>query len=134
MRLIKWRSQNLFDPFADLLGLQEDKSWAPAADIYDNKNNLVIKADLPGMTQKDIDVSVEDDVLRIKGEKKQEREIKEENCHRVERQYGSFVRSFELPMPVQAEKIKASYRNGVLHVELPKAEEVKPKEIPIEVK
>ncbi|KPK96733.1 MAG: hypothetical protein AMJ95_12520 [Omnitrophica WOR_2 bacterium SM23_72] len=133
MRLIKWRSQNLFDPFADLLGLQEDKSWIPAADIYDHKDNLVIKADLPGMTQKDIDVSVEDDVLRIKGEKKNEREERKDNFYRLERAYGYFERSFSLPANVDATKVKANYKDGVLELTLPKREEAKPKQIKVDI-
>jgi HSP20 family protein len=90
--------------------------------------------EIPGLKKEDINVSLENNVLMLRGEKKQEREFKEENCHRLERRYGSFVRSFELPVPVQADKIKASYKNGILKIDLPKAEEVKPKEIPIEVK
>lgn len=133
MSLIKWRSQNLLDPFADLLGLQEEKSWAPAVDIYDNKNNLVIKADLPGMMQKDIDVSVEDDVLRIKGEKKEEHEEKRDNFFRLERAYGYFERSFTLPANVDATKVKAAYKDGVLELTLPKKEEAKPKQIKVDV-
>jgi HSP20 family protein len=133
MNLIKWRSQNLFDPFADLFGLQEEKTWAPAVDIYDNKNSLVIKADLPGMTQKDIDVSVEDDVLRIKGEKKKEHEEKKDNFYRLERSYGCFERSFALPSNVDATKVKASYKEGVLELTLPKKEEAKPKQIKVDI-
>jgi len=110
------------------------KRWSPAVDISENTDSIHVDVEIPGMKKEDIRVSLENNVLMLKGEKKQEREINEQNCHRLERRYGSFVRSFELPMPVQADKIKASYKNGVLHVELPKAEEVKPKEIPIEVK
>ncbi|MGD9014493.1 MAG: Hsp20/alpha crystallin family protein [Candidatus Omnitrophota bacterium] len=133
MNLIKWRSQNLFDPFTDLFGLQDEKAWAPAVDIYDNKSNLVIKADLPGMTQKDIDVSVEDDVLRIKGEKKKEHEEKRDNYFRLERSYGYFERSFALPSNVDATKVKAAYKDGVLELTLPKKEEAKPKQIKVDV-
>ncbi|KPL18210.1 MAG: hypothetical protein AMJ92_08980 [candidate division Zixibacteria bacterium SM23_81] len=148
MAIMRWR------PWGDLVSIQDEVNrlfddsfgriparwiesgmrWSPAVDISENKDKIYVDVEIPGMKKEDIKVSLENGVLSLKGEKKQERELKEENCHRVERQYGSFVRSFELPMPVQADKIKASYRNGVLHVELPKAEEVKPKEIPIEVK
>jgi HSP20 family protein len=148
MAIMRWR------PWGDLVSIQDEVNrlfddsfgryparwvesgmrWSPAVDISENKDKIYVDVEIPGMKKEDIKVSLENGVLSLKGEKKQEREIKEENCHRVERQYGSFVRSFELPMPVQADNIKASYRNGVLHVELPKAEEVKPKEIPIEVK
>jgi len=102
MRLIKWRSPDLLDSFRDLWSLQTETDWAPAVDIYDDKDKLVIKADLPGMAQKDIDVSVEDDVLGIKGEKKKETEVKEDNFYRVERAYGSFERRFALPVNVDA--------------------------------
>lgn len=110
------------------------RRWVPAVDISENKDKLYVDVEIPGMKKEDIKVSLENGVLSLKGEKKQQQEINEENYHRWERRYGSFARSFELPVPVQADKIRASYKNGVLHVELPKAEEVKPKEIPIEVK
>jgi HSP20 family protein len=108
--------------------------WNPAVDISENDGNIHVDVEIPGMKKEDIKVSLENNVLMLKGEKKQEKELNEESCHRLERRYGSFVRSFELPVPVQADKIKASYKNGVLKIDLPKAEEVKPKEIPIEVK
>ena len=151
MALIKWRDS---DPFKDLLDLQREMNrlfnsslgrstrgesalsetvWAPAVDIYDNKDNLVIKADLPGMTQKDIDVAVEDDVLRIRGEKKKETEQKEDDYYRVERAYGAFERSFTLPSNVDAAKIKATYKDGVLELALPKRAEAKPKQIKVDI-
>jgi HSP20 family protein len=133
MSLIRWRSQDLLDPFADLLGLDDRRTWVPAVDIHDNKDNLVIKADLPGMTQKDIEVSVEDDVLRIKGEKKKEHEDKKDNFYRLERSYGYFERSFSLPANVDASKINAAYKNGVLELTLPKKEEVKQKQIKVNI-
>jgi HSP20 family protein len=108
--------------------------WIPAVDISENENSLYVDVEIPGMKKEDIKVSLEHNVLSLRGEKKHEKEVKDENYHRWERSYGSFARSFELPIPVQADKIKASYKSGVLHIELPKAEEVKPKEIPIEVK
>jgi HSP20 family protein len=103
-------------------------------DISEDQDNLYMDVEIPGMKKEDIKVSLEHNVLSLKGEKKQEKEFKEESYHRWERRYGSFARAFELPVPVQADKINASYKSGVLHVVLPKAEEVKPKEIPIEVK
>jgi len=133
MRLIKWRSPDLLDSFRDLWSLQTETDWAPAVDIYDDKDKLVIKADLPGMAQKDIDVSVEDDVLGIKGEKKKETEVKEDNFYRVERAYGSFERRFALPVNVDATKIKATYKEGVLELTLPKKEESKAKQIKINI-
>ncbi|RLC62978.1 MAG: Hsp20/alpha crystallin family protein, partial [Chloroflexi bacterium] len=94
----------------------------------------VIKAEIPGVKDKDIDVSVEGDTLTIKGEKKAESEVKEENYHRSERYYGSFFRSIPLPSTGDAEKMEASYEDGVLEVSLPKAAEVKPKKIPVSTK
>ena len=108
--------------------------WCPAVDISENDDNLFIDVEIPGMKKEDIQISLENGVLSLKGEKKQDKEIKEENYHRWERNYGSFARSFELPVQVQSDKIKASYQKGVLHIELPKAEEIKPREIPIEVR
>ena len=145
MSLIRWRPQNALSPFADLLNLQQEvnrlfngsslgsTAWAPAVDVYDNKDSLVIKADLPGLTQKDIDVSIEDDILKIKGQKKQEQEVKEDNYYRLERAYGSFERSFSLPVSVDAAKIKAAYKDGVLQLTLPKKEQPKPKQIKVDI-
>ena len=133
MRLMKWRSPSITDPFCDLLGLQAESAWSPAVDVYDNKDNLVIKADLPGIKQNEINVSVEDDILTIKGEKKKETEVKEDNFYRLERAYGSFERSFTLPTNVDASKIKAAYKDGVLELTLPKKEETKPKQIKVDI-
>jgi HSP20 family protein len=107
--------------------------WYPSLDVAETKNNVVIKAEVPGMDPKDIDISLSNGVLTIKGEKKQEREEKEENYHLIERSYGTFTRSVQLPGEVQSDKINASYRNGVLKVILPKSEEAKKKEIKIKV-
>lgn len=107
--------------------------WYPSLDVAETKNDLVIKAELPGMDPKDIDISLSDGILTIKGEKKQEREEKEEDYHLIERSYGSFTRSVQLPKGVQSDKINASYKNGVLRVTLPKTEEAKKKEIKIKV-
>jgi HSP20 family protein len=101
--------------------------------VAETKNDVVVKAEVPGMDPKDIDISLSNGVLTIKGEKKQEREEKEENYHLLERSYGSFTRSVQLPGEVQSDKISASYRNGVLKVTLPKSEEAKKKEIKIKV-
>lgn len=109
-------------------------SWAPAVDVYESENAIEIKADLPGMTEKDIDVTVENNTLSIKGERKIENEEKRESYHRIERQYGSFYRSFQLPNIVDVTRINASFRNGILELALPKREETKPKRISINVK
>jgi len=111
----------------------EEREWLPSLDVSETKNDIVVKAELPGMDVKDIDISLSEGVLTLKGEKNQEREEKEENYHLIERSYGSFTRSVRLPKEVQSEKISASYKNGVLKVTLPKSEEVKKKEIRIKV-
>jgi len=142
-----------FDPFRDLAVLQdrmnrlfndsysprrEDDlmnrgSWTPAVDIYEIEGALVLKAELPDMRRDDIDISVENGTLTIRGERKLDGELKQENFHRVERAYGSFERSFSLPNTVDAVKIGAEYKDGVLTVTLPVREEAKPRTIKIEV-
>jgi len=107
--------------------------WLPSLDVSETKNDLVVKAELPGMDPKDIEISLNNGLLTIKGEKKQEKEEKDENYHVIERSYGSFTRSVRLPREVQSDKISASYKNGVLRVTLPKSEEAKKKEIKIKV-
>jgi HSP20 family protein len=140
-----------FDPFRNLSTLQDQvnrlfesslprrsddsalTSWVPAVDIYETENELVIKADLPELNEKDLDVRVENNMLTIRGERKFESEVKEENYLRVERAYGSFSRSFRLPNAVETDKIHAEYKDGVLTVQLPKRAEVKPKQVKINV-
>ena len=108
-------------------------TWAPAVDIYETENDLVVKADLPDVNEKDLDVRIENNTLTIRGERKFEKKVAEENYLRVERTYGSFSRSFSLPNTVNSEAIKAEYKNGVLTVELPKRAESKPKQIKVNV-
>jgi HSP20 family protein len=108
-------------------------SWAPAVDIYETENELVLKADLPGFNENDIDVRVENNTLTVHGERKFDQTVKEESYLRVERSYGSFSRSFGLPNTVNTEAIKAEYKNGVLSVELPKRAESKPKQVKVNV-
>ncbi len=145
MAILKW------DPFKELQSLQEkidrifeeslrgrevspfSGSWVPAVDIYETDDAIILEAELPGMDEKDIEVKVEDNVLTIKGERKFEKEAKEENYYRMERYYGSFQRSFSLPSNVDLDKIKAEYKKGILKVTMPKKEETKPKQIKIEV-
>jgi HSP20 family protein len=146
-----------FEPFRDLMTIQdrmnrifddafrgsgrygaEDEwslggTWAPAVDIYEHDGAIVLKAELPGIDPKDVDVRVENNVLTLRGERKFASEVKREHYHRVERAYGSFSRSFTLPNVVDTEKIKAEYKDGVLHVSLPQKEEAKPKQISIAV-
>lgn len=108
--------------------------WLPSLDLSETKDEFVVKAEIPGIEAKDIDISLSGGTLTIKGEKKQEKEEKDENYHCVERNYGSFSRSVRLPGQVQGNKVKASYKDGVLRVALPKSEESRTKEIKIEVK
>ena len=109
------------------------EKWSPALDLAETKDNLVVTAELPGIDPKDISIDLSGDILTVRGEKKQEKEEKEENYHLIERRYGSFTRSIRLPVKIDEEKIKASYKNGVLKIVLPKSEEVKKKEIKIKV-
>jgi HSP20 family protein len=108
-----------------------EAEWAPAIDVSETADQVMIKAEVPGMDAKNIDISLSGDILTIKGEKKSEREEKKENYHLVERSYGSFSRSLKLPAAVAADKIEASYKQGVLTITCPKKEEAKPKAIEI---
>jgi len=149
MAIVRW------EPFRDLVTLQdrmnrifdetfrgtrsgEDEwalggSWAPPVDIYEQDGNLVLKAELPGIDPKDVDVRVENNVLTLRGERKFDNEVKRESYHRVERAYGSFSRAFTLPSVVDTASIKADFKDGVLHVTMAKREEAKPKQIQIQV-
>jgi len=111
----------------------EEGLWSPTVDVSETRDNIVVTAEIPGLKKEDIKLSVQENVLTLSGEKKQETEEKDANFYRLERNFGSFYRSFTLPTPVQPDKIKASYKDGVLKVSLPKSEEVKPKEIPINI-
>jgi HSP20 family protein len=148
MALIKWT------PRRDFLSLQEgmnelledafgfpakrrgffERGFEPLVDVYEDKEKVEVKVELPGMDQKDVTVNVEDNVLTIKGEKKFEDEDKRDNYHKIERFYGKFERTFTLPSSIDQDKIKATFKKGVLRLELPKREEVKPKAIEIDVK
>ena len=108
-------------------------SWAPAVDIYETEHELVVKADLPEVDPRDLDIRVENNILTIRGERKFEKKVNEENYLRVERSYGSFARSFTLANTVNPEAIKADYQNGVLTLSIPKREEAKPKQIKVNV-
>ena len=109
------------------------RTWAPSVDIYETDHDVVLKAELPGVDPKDVEIRVEDGTLYLKGQRKFENEVKEENYHRVERSYGSFTRSFALPSSVNSDKAKAEYKDGLLTLTLPKREEAKPKTIQINV-
>ncbi len=122
--------------FEDFLGekgafFPEAGSWVPAIDVSETDDNIIVKAELPGMDSKDIDVTVQGDILVIKGEKKEEKEAKEENFHRIERRRGAFARSIKIPVPVDSDGITAKYNKGVLTITLPKKEESKAKQIEV---
>jgi HSP20 family protein len=148
MTLVRWRPMRdlfrfrdemdrLFDEYMERFPARREmreRMWTPEVDIHETENDVIVEAEIAGMDQKDIHVSIKDNVLTLKGEKKQEKEVKEANSHRVERSYGSFARSFPLPTTVLADKASATYENGVLKITFPKSEEVKPKEIAVEVK
>ena len=108
-------------------------SFAPPVDVYEDEHNLSLKIEVPGIDEKDIDVRIENNVLTVHGERKFEKEEKEENFRRVERQYGSFTRTFTLPSTVDGEKVSANYDKGILKITLPKKAEAKPKQIKVNV-
>lgn len=118
-------------PFPRLSGMA--RGFAPAVDMLDRKDEVLLRADLPGLEQKDIDVTVEEGVLTIRGERKGEREVKEEDYYCCERWAGGFERSFTLPSGVNAEKVKATFKNGVLEVHLPKVEKARGKKVEVKV-
>ena len=127
MTIVRW------DPFRDF-GLATASTWMPPVDIYQTGDQeLVLKAELPDMAREDIDITVENFVLTIKGEKKFASDVKEEQFHHVERRYGTFSRSFSLPQTVDAGKVSAEHKNGVLTVRLPLREEAKPRQIKVDV-
>ena len=123
--------------FNDVFERKADESsltaWAPSVDIYETEQELVVKADLPEVDPKDLDIRVENNILTIRGERKFEKKVNEENYLRVERAYGSFARSFTLANTENSEAIKADYQNGVLTLSIPKREEAKPKQIKVSV-
>jgi HSP20 family protein len=108
--------------------------WTPAVDVAEHEDAYQVKVELPGVSKDDVKITMQDNILTIRGEKKQEKESKNSNYHRVERSYGSFQRSFTLPTSVKHDKIEASYNDGILTIALPKAEEAKPKQIEVKVK
>ena len=124
--------KDAFSPFHSE-GELSTRTWAPPVDIYETENDIVLKAELPGVDSKDVEVKVEDNTLYLKGERKFEKEVKNESYHRVERSYGAFARSFSLPNSISAEKVKAEFKDGLLTLTLPKREEAKPRTIKIDV-
>ncbi len=155
MALIRFKPErevSTWTPFRDLVNMQREvgrlfdsffsdfdgegnsvASWSPRTDVSENNEAYVIKAELPGINKNDVKITLRENVLTIKGEKKQEKEEKDHSFHRVERSYGGFERSFSLPSGVKGEKIDAAYKDGILTLTLPKVEEAKPKEIEVKV-
>ena len=145
MAIIRW------DPFRDLVTIRDkmnrlfedavtqrgeekelvSSSWAPAVDIYEDESQLVLTAEVPGLSEKDVEIKIEDNVLSIQGERKLEKETREENYHRIERAYGSFYRSFTLPNYIDQEKIRAEHENGVVKITMPKKPELQPRKVKI---
>ncbi len=130
------------DPFRELASFFENwaptgkdqlaaGTFAPPVDVYEDEQNLVLKLEIPGVNEEDLNVSLENNVLTIQGERKFEKEEKEENFHRIERRYGSFTRTFRLPNTIDTEKVEASYDKGILKVSLAKRAEAKPKQIKV---
>ena len=127
MTIVRW------DPFRDF-GFTAPNPWTPPVDIFQTGDHeLVLKAELPDMSREDIDITVENFVLTVKGEKKLSHEVKEEQYHHLERRYGTFSRSFSLPQTVDSSRVAAEYKNGVLTVRLPLREEAKPRTIKVDV-
>jgi HSP20 family protein len=134
LSLLQDRMNRLFqDSFGPSRGEEalSTTTFAPAVDIYEDEHNVTLKVEVPGIDEKDIDIRVENNNLTVRGERKLEKEEKEENYHRVERRYGSFFRSFTLPNTVDTENIQASYDKGVLEIRLGKRAEAKPKQIKV---
>jgi HSP20 family protein len=134
MVTLRERMNRLFEDMAASRGEDKDittSAWAPAVDIYETENEVVLTAEIPGIEEKDIDIKVEDNTLTLKGERKFEKEAKEENYHRIERAYGSFFRSFTLPSYVDQDKVEAEHENGVLKIRMPKKAELKPRMVKI---
>ncbi|MBM2828268.1 MAG: Heat shock protein Hsp20 [Actinobacteria bacterium] len=150
MAIVRW-----WDPLRDLSSIQEKMNqlfedtfsrtrgrdealgkgmWTPAVDIFETEEAVVVKAEIPGVERDQIAVGIKDGILTLHGERKFEKEVKEENYHRIERAYGTFHRSFSLPSSVEQDKISAKFKEGVLEVTLPKKERAKPKQIKVDVK
>jgi HSP20 family protein len=110
-----------------------DRVWAPPVDIYETKDDLVVTTELPGVKERDIHLSIVGDMLSLRGQRMADQQVRDEQYHRIERWSGGFERHIQLPIPVQPDRVRASYRDGVLEIRLPKVEEVKPREIKIEV-
>ena len=129
---IQTEVNRLFENFLERPASATGRVWVPPVDMYATKDELVLTLELPGISEKDVSVSITGDLLTVKGERRFEQQMKEQDLLHVERTYGKFERVIQLPMAVQADHVKATYRDGVLEIKLPKVEELKPKEIKID--
>ena len=150
MAIVRW-----WDPFRDLAAIQDRMNqlfddtlarsrdreeggrtgmWTPAVDIYETDASVVVKAELPGIEKERIGVEVKDGMLTLRGERKVEKDVKEENYHRIERSYGTFLRTFSLPVSVDPDKVTATFKDGVLEIDIPKQEKAKPRKVKVDVK
>ncbi|MBN1900868.1 Hsp20/alpha crystallin family protein [Candidatus Sumerlaeota bacterium] len=148
MAIIRWRPKREWDPLGDILDLKDNlnkmintslrktgdlSASFPNVDIYKQGEDYILKSELPGITKDDIDITIQDNVITLKGTKKEEKEVNEEDYYHCERLFGSFQRSFELPSVIDRKKVKATYKDGVLEVTIPLAEEAKPQQIKIDI-
>jgi HSP20 family protein len=149
----RWLRFQRMDPFRDLVDIQHEinrafdtyfghrhrapaapeRTWAPGIDVFETRDDLVVAVELPGVKEQDVHLTIVGDTLTLRGHRGSDPEVREENYHRIERWSGPFERHIQLPIPVQSDKVRASYRDGVLEIRLPKIEEVKPREIKIQV-
>jgi HSP20 family protein len=148
----RWHQYRRFDPLRDLVDMQSEisrafdtyfgprtrpaaaeRAWAPPLDVYETKDDLVVAVELPGVREKDVQLSLVGDTLSLRGLRQPDADVREENYHRIERWSGPFERHVQLPIPVQVDRVRASYRDGMLEIRLPKVEEIKPREIKIQV-
>lgn len=148
MAIIRWRPRSEWDPLGDILDLKDNLNKMintslrkggdlagsyPTVDIFKQGEDYILKSELPGISKDDIDITIQDNMVTLKGSKKVEKEVREEDYYHCERVFGSFQRSFELPSTIDRKKVKASFKDGVLEVTLPLAEEAKPKQIKIDI-
>ena len=124
----------LFENFFGRMPMERQDLWAPTVDIVENNGNIEVKVELPGMNKDDIKVTIKNNMLQLSGERRQEEKTEEKTFHRIERYFGKFSRTIQLPADIDADKIKAQYKDGVLNITLPKPKSMKPKEIEVEVK
>ncbi|MHB8174559.1 MAG: Hsp20/alpha crystallin family protein [Nitrospirota bacterium] len=139
MKIIKWDPfkdmmlvEEFFDPAMHLRGMEKPSTWSPAVDVYETEKEIVLTAELPGMNQEDIMLTVQDNVLALKGDRRFERDVKHENFYRIERNYGHFIRKFSMPCDVDTARTSANFNDGLLKVVIPKTNKVKKVHVKVE--